>query len=365
VTNSTISENRTDGDGGGISNTGTLTVTNSTINNNNGGGGIFNSGTLTVTNSTISGNFHDLHGGGINNAGTATVTNSTIYGNTGEGGGGIFNDGTMTLISSTISNNLNDQSDIPGGGIENSGTLRFTHSIIAGNFRHGQDVFPPLPFLHEDCDNAEGAELTSQGHNLVGKDTGCPSNGSGDLTVESDAVFTTVLEAVLGNHGGPTPTQALLPVPFNPAINAGARVCTDASGRPLRQDQRGEPRPRGTACDIGAFEVTTPPPLVMCGGRRATLVGTPGDDVLIGTVGADVIHGLEGDDVIDGLDGADIICGGGGADILFGGDGRDRLFGNASSDALDGGDGQDVCRGGGGRDTVVNCEPAASVANVP
>ena len=48
---------RRHGDGGGIENErGTLTVTNSTIDNNSAhrdGGGIFNSGTLTVTNSTI------------------------------------------------------------------------------------------------------------------------------------------------------------------------------------------------------------------------------------------------------------------------------------------------------------------------
>ncbi len=56
----TITGGNVSGDGGGIFNDGTLTVTNSTFSGNSavdGGGGIYNSGgTLTVTDSTFSGN---------------------------------------------------------------------------------------------------------------------------------------------------------------------------------------------------------------------------------------------------------------------------------------------------------------------
>ena len=49
------------------------------------GGGIANSGTLTVTSSTLNGNavggFGGSRGGGIANSGTLTVTDSTISGN--------------------------------------------------------------------------------------------------------------------------------------------------------------------------------------------------------------------------------------------------------------------------------------------
>src|SRR6266849_291895 len=86
--------------GGGISNSGTLTVSNSTI-SGNAYPGIFNSGMLMVSNSTISGNT-----GGITNSGTMTVNNSTISGNTSGPGGGISNQGgTMTVNNSTISGN--------------------------------------------------------------------------------------------------------------------------------------------------------------------------------------------------------------------------------------------------------------------
>ena len=72
------------GSGGGISNSGTMTLTDCTISGNSAGGGIFN-----------------FSGGGIFSSGTMTLTDCTIMGNTtilGDGsGGGIFNLGTMTL----------------------------------------------------------------------------------------------------------------------------------------------------------------------------------------------------------------------------------------------------------------------------
>ena len=46
-------------------------------------------GTLTVTDSTIDNNSAEFGGGGIYNAGTLTVTNSTIAGNSAGDGGGI------------------------------------------------------------------------------------------------------------------------------------------------------------------------------------------------------------------------------------------------------------------------------------
>ena len=113
--------------GGGILNEGVLTLTDSTLSNNEGGGfggGILNinTGTATLTNSTISGNISSFHGGGIANAGTLTLINSTISGNvTGNLGGGGFwtSGGVVTLTQSTVCENLPDQIDgtyTDGGG---------------------------------------------------------------------------------------------------------------------------------------------------------------------------------------------------------------------------------------------------------
>jgi len=128
--------------GGGISNSGTLTVTGCTISNNtsgNGsgvvgegpyyGGGIYNasSGTMTLANSTVTDN-----AGGIYNLGTLTVSASTDSDNTDEingDGAGIDNLGTLSVADSTISNNsAND-----GGGFFNSGMLMIANSTIANN----------------------------------------------------------------------------------------------------------------------------------------------------------------------------------------------------------------------------------------
>lgn len=79
-----------------------------------------------------------------------------------------------------------------------------------------------------------------------------------------------------------------------------------------------------------------------CNGEAATIVGTPGPDVLVGTEGRDVIVGRGGDDTIVGLTGDDTICGGGGQDIIKGGGGRDWLSGSKGLDIIFGGAGKDI-----------------------
>lgn len=94
-----------------------------------------------------------------------------------------------------------------------------------------------------------------------------------------------------------------------------------------------------------------------CQGRKATLVGTQGDDVIEGTKGDDVIVALGGDDVVYGRAGTDLVCGGFGADKLFGGPGNDELYGGPDrfgddpsgtylvGDSLFGGEGDDRLAG--------------------
>ena len=131
LTNSTVSGNTANDNGGGIfSAGGTLTITNSTVSGNSGeGGGIHNGGgTLTITNSTVSDNIAGDKGGGIRNDGTLTITNSTVSDNN---DGGIRNDGTLTITNSTVSDNNGDK----GGGIHNggSGILTITNSTVSDN----------------------------------------------------------------------------------------------------------------------------------------------------------------------------------------------------------------------------------------
>ncbi|MBL8225186.1 MAG: hypothetical protein JNM50_07650 [Chromatiales bacterium] len=91
---------------------------------------------------------------------------------------------------------------------------------------------------------------------------------------------------------------------------------------------------------------------VLCQGLPATIVGTPGDDVINGGNGRNVIHGLGGNDTIDGGNGDDVICGGDGNDTLTGGNGIDRLDGGSGDDSLTGGNGDDQLLGGLGTDVL-------------
>jgi hypothetical protein len=133
----TVGDGATNADGGGILNSGILTVTNCTVSGNSAadGGGIDNHfGTLMVTNTTLSSNSAQYWGGGIYNVqGTVTVADSTLTGNSANSdGGGILNDspgGMLTVTSSTLS----DNSANFGGGIYNSGTLTVTNSSLSGN----------------------------------------------------------------------------------------------------------------------------------------------------------------------------------------------------------------------------------------
>jgi hypothetical protein len=127
--------------GGGIANFGTLTVSQSTLSGDSAqiGGAIFNLGTLTTTNSTLSGD-SALKGGGIFNKGMLTVSQSTLSGNSAsEAGGGVFNVGTATVSQSTLSGN---SAGFAGGGIFTNGTLTLNNSTVCGNSSpSGADLF--------------------------------------------------------------------------------------------------------------------------------------------------------------------------------------------------------------------------------
>jgi Ca2+-binding RTX toxin-like protein len=86
-----------------------------------------------------------------------------------------------------------------------------------------------------------------------------------------------------------------------------------------------------------------------CHGRRATIVGTDGPDVIRGTPARDVIWGGKGDDTIYGSLGNDLICGGPGADVIHGGRGNDEVDGGAGDyDRVYGDLGDDKVMGGAG-----------------
>jgi CSLREA domain-containing protein len=107
------------GNGGGILNlAGTLTINGGSIVGNSGGGIVVSLGSATLNGVAITNNTSSTQGGGIGMSpfGTANIVNCVIAGNTAStSGGGIFNnDGTLNVINSTISGNSAAES---GGGI--------------------------------------------------------------------------------------------------------------------------------------------------------------------------------------------------------------------------------------------------------
>jgi hypothetical protein len=236
------------GNGGAVYNGEDLAVINCVLAGNRaaGGGGIFNVGTLAVTGSTLANNFAGDGGGGISGNGTLTVTNSTLAGNSAGFGGGILNAGTLTVINSTLANNSAKSNY--GGGILNVGDLIAANTLAGGNTAtHGPDV---LNF----------GKIAAANHNVIqdGSDSGIADG------VDGNQVGVAVLldPAGLQDHGGPTPTIALLP--GSPALNAGnSELAVDATGAPLEFDQRGFGFPRfvGASVDVGAWEALNRPPV--------------------------------------------------------------------------------------------------------
>jgi hypothetical protein len=250
--------------GGGIYFGGTLlTITDSTVSGNqaNDGGGIYvdYGGSVSMTNSTVRENNASWgSGGGLYLAeGMATLTNCTVSQNRsekidGNDGGAIFvgGFGTLTLINSTITNNqvFYPYFEKTGGIANDNGTVNARNSIIAGNTT-GVDRVPT---------DFHGT-LTSQGYNFIGTDWGMTIVGdtTGNIvgTERNSQGGPIPVDARLGplaNNGGPTKTHALLT--GSPAINAGNTATSPAT------DQRGFGR-NGTA-EMGAFEVDGSAPVV-------------------------------------------------------------------------------------------------------
>lgn len=267
------------GSGGGIYNEmmSSLTLTNITITDNRAidGGSIGNEGYLTVTDSTISHNVADQDGGGIYNnysVKMSRVIDSTIFDNgAGHDGGGIVNKGVLVLETSTISENVargdgggilnvedvshcfvtystlyKNRATNGGGIVNNSGTLAITlaNSIIAGNqAQKSTDVQGTFSLsainLIQNTANASFARNPTTEKGLT----------SQVITNKAPGL------APLQNNGGTTATDALLP--DSPAIDQVPPGVWCGGHNLSLTDQRGMPRLKGKGCDLGAYEYSS------------------------------------------------------------------------------------------------------------
>ena len=210
--------------GGGVFNSGTLTLANDTITNNDpvNGGGIFNTkGKSILIKDDVTKNTATQLGGGIYNAGggTVTISGSDIYNNrAGSAGGGIFNAGGQGGATLDIKNDTTIDYNIAtvnGGGVMNTaGNVMMTGGSIyensgseaGGIFTAGGTVSLTYVYLYANfattangggiCDNGGGLLIkggTVQGNTAKsGKGGGIflfsgtltlAAGGTGDVTI--------------------------------------------------------------------------------------------------------------------------------------------------------------------------------------
>jgi CSLREA domain-containing protein len=319
------------GKGGGICNSGILTLDRCVVTNNRAGGGrigghgggIYNSGTLSLNDCRVNKNgagytrFCYYNGGGngggiCNSGGKMTLQNCEIcsnssgaggdeystYGAPGKGGG-IYHSGTVHeahLVNCTISHN-----SIPpygygtnvGGGIYNAGLMSLDHCTVyrnilyrmhsSGNPGYGGGIYNyyknSLIRLHNSivAANRVGSRshgpdcygtITSLGYNLIGINRGFQFIGDTSGNIlDVDPKLDDVAD-----NGGPTCTQRLLS--GSPAIDAAdPEDFADTDQRGIRRPKDGSGSGKARA-DIGAFEVAHPEVQITAPMHGAAVNGT-------------------------------------------------------------------------------------------
>jgi CSLREA domain-containing protein len=252
--------------GGLFSSQGSLTLRNLTIRDFIGGNGLLAGGAifadafsnLTIENCTFVNNtagvnnpFGPQFGGAIvvDTNSTVTIRNSTFTGNGGDGAIALFaSGGTCTLENNTISGNTNK------GLLVGNGNVVLRNNLIAGNST--SDV----AFV------AGGGGTLGGNNNLI--QTGNVAGLTG--TINANPLLNPLAYSL-----GITPTMSLQS--GSPAINAGTPLAT------VTRDQRGVPRPQGSAPDIGAFEVRLPETPTLANATINVFTNSPAVDLAAAT----------------------------------------------------------------------------------
>ncbi|HEX4530209.1 MAG TPA: right-handed parallel beta-helix repeat-containing protein [Acidimicrobiia bacterium] len=259
------------GQGGGVQAGLEVTITGSTITSGGGLGAFVTSGTVTAESSSISGGNlavgantgvvatnTELTGGAsvgvVTNNGTVTLTGSTV---TGGAMFGVKAPAGVDAVNSTISGNSGC------GLLSPNGHVTLVYATVAENGAGG-------------CgSNVSAATLESfasvvalQSPNcVVGTTVSHGFNRSDDATCgftdPTDQTGANPLLGALADNGGPTLTRATqVTSPLIDAIPTAQCSADGASTVVPLVDQRGDTRPSGGGCDIGAVElqaaVTTP-----------------------------------------------------------------------------------------------------------
>jgi CSLREA domain-containing protein len=252
-----------DGKGGGIFNSGYLTINESEISNNTAlgdpicgaglGGGIYNKGILLITNDTVSGNEADNSGIECDDSGLGGgIFTETPFSEPGINGGKLFS--VIFMLNVTLAGNTaglgggiaSDYPNISPQTNEFPGGVLSENTIVADNTANDQPLDANTN-VTSDTDNCYlfEAQMFSFGNNLE-SDTSCAFTEPGDIQNGNAGL------GALANNGGPTNTMAL---------QDGSQALDSANNEDCpATDQRGVTRPQNVICDIGAYEKEPTPP---------------------------------------------------------------------------------------------------------
>ncbi|MDT0635114.1 choice-of-anchor Q domain-containing protein [Spectribacter hydrogenoxidans] len=235
---------------------------------NGGGLHVTGAGTTTVADSSVGYNVASEGGGLWNfNTGAMTVTNTTVSNNQAlnpeaGGGGGVFQQpgegsGMTSLQFTTVSRNMTAGN---GGGVSAPGEGQMIDAddgtLIAENSAEGMGANVDGPGAV--TENALVADMAGiDDLQLFGGRFDGPLDGIGD--------------------SGPTITATgVHPLQMDSAaIDGGPATCA-----PLTGDQRGAARPSGDNCDVGAFEAAGNPVLSLSNNNTGPIIVNSGDQVV-------------------------------------------------------------------------------------
>ncbi len=265
--------------GGGLRNSGTLTISHSTFTKNQAytGGGLANYGTATLTDDTFTQNSAAYMGGGIDNPAAMSISNSTLSANSAEYGGGLHVEkATTNMTNCTVANNtatngggiamysaqyvtLNlydstiygNSASGHGGGLLVTGLYIYTanigNTVIAGNIAVvGPDVGGLIEYVEG---GDKPIQVFSQGNNFIGK----ANDANGWVSSDQYGSVAFPLNAKLGalaNNGGAVQTMA--PQTGSPLIDKGSNALIPSG---VTKDARELTRVVNGTVDIGAVEV--------------------------------------------------------------------------------------------------------------
>ena len=283
-----------------------------------------------------------ITGGGIYNSGTLTVECSTITKNSASSGGYKASDGSLNSTAAEMTITVTAVNDAPAFAVvsgQQCTQTQLTAQVAATDPDVGDTRTYSVSFVSKTgagaVNNPTGFSIDSNGlfhwapgGGQLGRYTfKAKVTDGGGLFAEQDFVTTLgVVDGVLTIVGSSGDDRITIKPTEGDASELTVRINEHDYGYKLN----GKNNPDNPYTDVSHIHV--------CGLAGDDQVSVNGaitiDATLEGGAGHDKLKGGEGNDILLGGSGADLLTGDKGRDLLIGGTGADRIVGNADDDVL-------------------------------